>query len=53
MIIIRLALLMVYIPIVIAHLGTFSMPPKALAASFLVSLWRYTNLVMLLAGDGG
>lgn len=53
MIMILLARLMVSIPMVIAHLGTFSIPPKALAASFLVNLWRYTRRVVLLIGEGG
>ena len=51
--IIFLAFLMVSIPIVIAHFGTFSIPPNALAASFLVNLCKYTNLVILLMGEGG
>jgi hypothetical protein len=38
MIIIFLALRIVSIPIVIAHLGTLSIPPKLVAASFLVIL---------------
>jgi hypothetical protein len=38
--IIFLAFFMVSIPIEMAHLGTFSYPPKLLAASFLVSLLR-------------
>jgi len=44
---------MVFIPIVIAALGTLSMPPKDVEASLLVTLCRYTNLVQLLIGDGG
>jgi hypothetical protein len=51
--IIFLALLIVSIPIVIAHFGTFSNPLNEFAASFLVSRWRYTSLVVLFAGDGG
>ncbi len=52
-IIIFLAFFMVFIPIVIAALGTLSMPPKDVEASLLVTLCRYTNLVQLLIGDGG
>ena len=52
-IIIFLALLIVSIPIVIAHLGTFSIPLKAFAASFLVSRCRQTSLVELFIGEGG
>jgi len=48
-----LALRIVSIPMVIAHLGTLSNPPKDPAASFLVNLCKKTNLVMLLAGEGG
>jgi len=38
---------------VIAHLGTFSIPLKELAASFLVNRCKYTRRVVLLTGEGG
>lgn len=40
MMIIFLAFLIVSIPMLMAHLGTFSIPPNELAASFLVNLCR-------------
>ena len=48
-----LARLIVYIPIVIAALGTFYIPRKLLAASCRVILCKQTSLVILLVGDGG
>jgi len=52
-IMIFLAFLIVFIPIVIAALGTLSIPLNDFEASRLVSLCKYTSLVQLFIGDGG